>query len=347
MDSTECNYLTGARVELCDLPVRRRHLKKQKGVVKGAVSMAQEDRLIVHLDKRNEDGVKVMQVPLSCVKPDDQIIVHDSEGKAIFVDGRANWTDRQNWEASAAKVFFFLSCEMAKKTGGNDIIRVTVSAYLAGKRYSYEPPPIMATRLPPEWEKFWDRTELLTAIRECLARDALDSGASPPSVEEAKIDWSTASDGEFKASVFRVLQRAHSDPSVVQVALRTFENTKRFATVQIDSCDHKPKGLCGTQIVRPVECIAFHEDNMVKLPTSDMNVEQASRKVAEMVRGGADAPCPICLEPFAENEQSVFLPCPCKGTVHPDCLRRLRDKGCNACPLCRASIGADAWNSVL
>jgi hypothetical protein len=345
MNSTEGN-LTGARVELCDLSVRR-DLNTRKGVVEGAVSTAPEDRLIVRLDKKDKEGVNVVRVRRRNVKPEDQILVHDSEGKAIFVDRRANWTDRQNWEASAASVFFFLSREMARKTGGSDTIIVTVSAYLTGKRHSYEPPPIIATRLPPEKEKFWDRMELLTEIRAYLAKDALDSGASPPSVEEAKVDWSTASDDEFRASVIRVLQRAHSDPSVVQVALRTFENTKRFAIVQIDSCDHNSKGLCGTQLLSPVECIVFHKDNMVKLPTSEMNVEQASRKVAELVREGVDAPCPICLEPLAENEQSAFLPCSCKGTVHQNCLRRLRDNGCNACPLCRASIGADAWSRAL
>ena len=345
MSSTEGN-LTGARVELCGLSVRP-DLNKRKGVVEGVVSMAPEDRLIVRLDKKDKDGVNVMRVRRRNVKPEDQILVHDSEGGAILVRRRVHWADRLNWEASAADVFFLLSREMARKTGGSDKINVTVSACLAGKRHSFEPPPIIAMR--PEEEKFWDRTELLTAIRECLARDALDSGASPPSVEEAKIDWSTASSDEFKASVIRVLERAHSDPSVVQVALRTFENTKRFAVVQIDSCEHKSKGICGTQLLIPVECIAFHKDNMLKLPTSAMNVEQASRKVAELVREGVDAPCPICLEPLADNEQeqSVFLPCSCNGTVHSNCLRMLRDKGCDVCPLCRASIGADAWNSAL
>ena len=359
--SSDDDYRVGALVKLCGLSARA-DLNDRLGFVEGRVSTAQDSRWMVRLDGDDTKQEAAAATPFAklevarvrpanlCVQ--DQILVHDEDGKPMAIQSRPGWNERDDWNKSAAAVYYQLARQQAVD-GHFSIFRATVSARCNGRWHRFRPPAVVAARAPLEEEVFWDGAELSAAIRARLASDAPASGAHPPSVEEATIDWAAATEDGFSNSLMRVIARAHSDASVVHVALRTPENTERFTLMQAFSGNDPAStnaalGISGSMVICPTECMVFHRDNMIKLPTSTMSVEQASRKVAQIVREGVGAPCPICLDPLASDERpTVFLPCSCKGGVHSECLRRLRDGGCVACPLCRERIAPGAWGRAL
>ena len=377
MSSANDDYRVGAIVRLRGLSARA-DLNGHCGFVKGRVTAAKDSRWIVRLDGEDTTQgavaaapsaqIVVVKVRRKNLTIPDQILAQDDEGQPIFSQGQADWKDCDDWNKSAAAVYYKLArqafgaaasaaagpcCRPEDPTGLlKGLFRVAIIVHCDKRWHRFQPPPVVAARRPLEEENFWDRAELLAAIRDALTRDAL-VGAPPPSVEEAKIDWSAASTDGFVKSIMSVIERAHSDASVLHVALRTPENTDQFVLVQAFSGNapasmNAALGVSCSTVLTPTECIIFHTDNMIKLPTSTMSVDQASRKVAQIVREGVDVPCPICLDQIASDDRpAVFLPCSCKGAVHSDCLYKLYETGCVACPLCREGIGLGAWDRAL
>ena len=148
----------------------------------------------------------------------------------------------------------------------------------------------------------------------------------------------------FGLSVMSMIHMAHARSDLLQIAVRTEENTARFARLHALSGKNIHATMAcagvGTIFCEPTDAIAFHRDNMIKLPTS-LSLAQAVRKVTEMVENGCDTECCICMEDMSRGEDMpVFMPCPCKASIHLACLRKLRE-GSAACPLCRAPLADD------
>jgi hypothetical protein len=354
----------GAMVKLCGL-VKRSDLNGRLGFVEDTATLSQDGRWAVRLGAEdsfaegeappnapNAPNVPFAKLAVVCVRPVnlcilDQILAHDDQGAPMALQIRAGWLDSGDWNKSAAAVFYQLVRGL-RLDGDFVNFQGTVSARCDGVWHRFRPPPVVAASLPPDQETFWNGPKLMTAIRARLA-----SLCPAPSVEEAAFDWAAATEAAFDSSVTRVIARAHIDASVVHVALRTPENSGRFTLLQaLSGADPASMNVAlripGSMVLAPTECIVFHKDNMVKLPTATMSIDQAARKAAQVVREGVDVECPICLYGLASDERpAVFMPCSCKGGIHAECLLRLRDGGCVTCPLCRGRIEPGAWGCAL
>jgi hypothetical protein len=185
----------------------------------------------------------------------------------------------------------------------------------------------------PSSKELWGADELISAVGSAL----------PPGVDvkEAPVLWEARLEREFCFSMTAMIMRAHTT-SPVYIAVRTNENTRRFAMLHVMTGE-SPGRIAdlarGTVICTPTEAIAYHKDNMVKLPTT-LSLRQAARKVADLVQHGIETPCPICLELPSAAEPTVFMPCgDCKVALHLSCMQRLRDNRVSLCPICRSPLG--------
>ena len=193
----------------------------------------------------------------------------------------------------------------------------------------HRPPSVM--HLPSD-APLWDESAFTEALRARLCPAAR--------VELVAVEWDAVSEKAFTQSLMAMIAHAHATDGVY-VALRTRENTRRFALLHALSganeyTTHALLGS-GTVFCTPTEAIVFHRDNMVKLPTS-MSLEQAVRIASGVVTDGIEHPCPICLDPPTSSESTVFLPCACKATVHLSCYETMRWEGVTRCPLCRGTL---------
>ena len=158
-------------------------------------------------------------------------------------------------------------------------------------------------------------------------------------VVDAPLAWDS-SRPEFLNSVMRMISQAHRGSSLY-LAIRTAENTNHFGILHALSGEQEnvTEQLVGRGCVicDPTEAIAYHKDNMVKLPTS-MTLPQAIRKISDMVENGVEAQCQICLEMTGGSEPTVFMPCVCMVPIHKMCLLTIYDSGCSVCPVCRSGF---------
>ena len=194
----------------------------------------------------------------------------------------------------------------------------------------HKPPSVVVL---PSDAPLWDESAFMEALRARL-------DGTETSVDFVAVEWDAVSDKAFSQSLIAMIAHAHATDGVY-VALRTRENTSRFAMLHALSGanDDTTRALLGRGAVfcAPTEAIVFHRDNMVKLPTS-MSLEQAIRIASGVVTDGIEHPCPICLNPPSSSESTIFLPCECKATVHLSCYTKMQREGVTKCPLCRGVL---------
>ena len=143
--------------------------------------------------------------------------------------------------------------------------------------------------------------------------------------------------------MFANLKAVHANPGMFLLAVRTAANTETFTRMQI-MCElnewnisTRPKN--DTVVIEPASIMAFHKDNLVKIYKSRSTIDQAMRKICEMVDHGCEGQlCPVCLEDMTPNPGSrcVFMPCECKVSIHAACFEKIRDSG--HCPVCRGEF---------
>ena len=257
----------------------------------------------------------------------DRIEVVLDEGVAVsFCVMRPEWRNPQSADESALHILIEQVFAQRTKTFDGSII-VHTHGQPARK---FAPPPVVVL---PSSKELWDADTLMAAVG-----SALPHGVD---VKEAPVLWEDPSEREFCFSMTAMIMRAHTT-TPVYIAVRTIENTRRFATLHVlsgESPDLISRLGRGTVICTPTEAIAYHKDNMVKLPTT-LSLRQAARKVAEMVQHGVETPCPICLELPSSAEPTVFMPCgECKVAIHLSCMQRLHDNAVTICPNCRSPLG--------
>ena len=251
----------------------------------------------------------------------DQLLAHERDGTFIGRYMRSEWCYPDDPETSAAALLakFAMEDPMASFSG---TIRILVD-----DEWRDCQAPKMITL--PSAAPLWDPQHLIEAVQEKL----------PPGLtaKPADIAWD-AEESDFNNSMTEMVLAAHKDASTVQIAIRTAENTWRFTWLHMLMQENVNTfmSLLGmsTTVCRPTEAIAFHLDNLVKLPTS-MSQEQAVRKVIQMVNG--DDTCPICLDSL-HTDTACFVPCPCRASIHLKCLVELREGGATACPVCRGAM---------
>ena len=172
----------GAMVKLCGL-VKRSDLNGRLGFVKGASTLSQDGRWAVRLgaeDSFAEEGAgetppnaPFATLAVVCVRPAnlcilDQILAHDDQGEPMALQIRAGWNDPEDWNNSAAAVFYQLVRGL--RLDGHFVnFQGTVSARCDGVWHRFRPPPVVAARLPPDQETFWDGPKLMAAIQARLA----------------------------------------------------------------------------------------------------------------------------------------------------------------------------------
>lgn len=255
----------------------------------------------------------------------DRIVVQN-EGEEICVEWPA-WPSRNDPDGAALK----LVIDRCKDTG---MFSGKVVVHSAGAPPRQVLLPWLVALTPKSVP--WDAAALIRGIAENM----------PPSltVEQAEVAWTLPTDDAFGQSVTSMIRTAHARSDLLQVAVRTAANTARFTQLHALSGENIHTLMAcagvGTVICEPTDAIAFHRDNLVKLPTS-LSLAQAVRKVTEMVENGCDVECCICMEDMSRGEDiPVFMPCPCKASIHLACLRKLRERSA-ACPLCRAPLTDD------
>lgn len=260
----------------------------------------------------------------------DRIEVVPCEG-AVFCVMRPHWKDPQDANESAQHILVEHVIAQRTKTFDGSIF-VHVQGHPARK---FDAP--LVTVLPSS-KDLWDANELMDAIRAVLP-----SGVD---VKEAPVQWNNPSEREFCFSMTTMIMQAHTTSSLY-IAVRTNENTRRFAMLHVLSGESPdmivPRALLGqgsvSVICTPTEAIAYHKDNMIKLPTT-LSLSQAIRKTVDMVQHGIETPCPICLEFPSSSEPTVFMPCrDCKVPLHLSCMQSLHDNGVTICPNCRSPLG--------
>lgn len=187
--------------------------------------------------------------------------------------------------------------------------------------------------LIPASKLLWNSDQLIGGIKRAISPDV--------PVKEAPVSWDNPSDNVFNKSMSDTIIQAHGS-STVYVAIRTESNTQRFGLLHVLSgaSPDVPMALLGhgTIVCSPTEAIVFHRDNMVKLPRT-LSLEQAVRKVADVVENGIETPCPICLEFPTDADPTVFMPCVCKASIHLSCFQKLQDAKTSTCPVCRSPLG--------
>ena len=259
----------------------------------------------------------------------DRIEVVPRDGVAFCVM-RPAWRNPQSADDSAHHILVEHVIAQRTKTFGGSII---VHTHGQPAR-EFKAPPVTVL---PSSENLWDADELMCAVRAALL--------SSVDVKEAPVQWNNPSEREFTFSMTGMIMLAHTTTSSLYIAVRTNENTRRFAMLHVLSAESPdlivPRALLGrgTVICTPTEAIAYHTDNMVKLPTT-LPLAHAVRKVADMVQHGIEMPCPICLELPSSAEPTIFMPCgDCKVPIHLSCMQRLYDNGATTCPNCRSPLG--------
>lgn len=230
----------------------------------------------------------------------DRIEVVPGEG-APFCVMRAKWSNPQDADDSAKRILVqHVSAQRTKTFEGSFIVHMDGQAARKVK--------LPAVTILPSSMKLWDGDELMRTVGAVVPFDV--------NVQPAPVLWDDPSEREFCLSMQAMIMQAHSSPGHVYIAVRTIENTRRFAMLHVLSGESPdlmvPMALLGlgTVICAPTEAIAYHKDNMIKLPMS-LSLEQAARKIADMVQNGIETPCPICLELPSASEPTVFMPCVC------------------------------------
>lgn len=273
------------------------------------------------------DGSKeVVRARPSNLRRDRIEIVADDEPVVAIM--RPQWKYPDDVDESAH--WFLVEHVLTRRTktfAGSIVIHIHGHA-----QREFKTPPVL---ILPSSKKLWNTDDLMAAIKTALP--------SSIDVQEAPVPWNQLSEKDFIIGMTIMIMQAHSTSSTVYVAIRTRENTGRFGMLHTMS-GGSPNMVVpllltkGTVICSPTEAIAYHKDNMVKLPTS-MSLSQASRKVADMVLHGIEVPCPICLEPPSFSEHTVFMPCECRVSIHLSCMQKLLDKNTTNCPVCRSPLG--------
>ena len=255
-----------------------------------------------------------------------EVVAHDGPKVAIM---RPQWKYRDDVDKSAHCILVeHVLARRTKTFTGSIMIHMHGHA-----EREFKTPPVT---ILPSSKKLWNTDDLMAAIKTALP--------SSIDVQEAPVPWNHLSESHFSLSMTHMIMQAHSTSSTVYIAIRTEENTRRFGMLHVMSGDSPdlmvPLALLGkgTVICTPTEAIAYHKDNMVKLPTT-MSLSQASRKVADMVLHGIEVPCPICLELPSQSEQTIFMPCECRVSIHLSCMQDLLDRNTTICPVCRSPLG--------
>ena len=252
----------------------------------------------------------------------DQLLAHERDGTFIGRYMRSEWCYPADPETSAAALLakFAMEDAMASFSGR---IRILVD----DEWRDWEAPRIITL---PSTAPLWDGQQLIAAVQAKLPPDV--------TAKPANIAWDAERERPFNDSMTEMVLAAHADASTVHMAIRTAENTARFTWLHVlmQQNTNTTLSLLGlsTTVCRPTEAIAFHRDNLIKLPTS-MSQAQAVRKVIQMVSG--DDSCPICLDSL-HTDTAVFVPCPCRASIHLKCLVELREGGATACPVCRGEM---------
>ena len=260
----------------------------------------------------------------------DRIEVVPREG-ATFCVMRSEWRNPQSADESAHHILVqHVLAQRTRSFGGS--IMVHMDGHPARE---FKSPPVTVL---PSSTKLWDAEELIAAIRAALP--------SSVDVKEAPVQWNNPSERDFSFSMTAMVMLAHTT-SPLYVAVRTVENTRRFAMLHVLSGESPdlivPRALLGrgTVICTPTEAIAYHKDNMIKLPTT-LSLTQAVRKAVDMVQHGIETPCLICLELPSAADPTVFMPCgDCKVPLHLSCMHRLYDNKVATCPNCRSPLGEE------
>jgi hypothetical protein len=259
----------------------------------------------------------------------DRIEVVPREGAAYCVM-RPAWRNSQDADESAHHILVEHILAQRTKTFNGSII---VHTHEQLPR-DFKPSPV--TVLPSSTE-LWNADELMSAVKAALPNSV--------DVKEAHLLWNNPSEREFSFSMTEMILRAHTTTSTVYIAIRTIDNMRRFAMLQTLSSE-SPDNIVsrallggGTIICTPTEAIAFHKDNMIKLPTT-LSLSQAVRKLVDMVQNGIETPCLICLELPSSADPTVFMPCgDCKVAIHISCMQLLYDNKVTVCPNCRSPLG--------
>lgn len=250
----------------------------------------------------------------------DRIEVTPHEG-TVFCVMRPAWHNPESIDESAHHIIVEHVIAQHTNTFKGSII-VYMNGHLARE---FKPSPVMVL---PSSEQLWDADELMSTVRAVLP-----SGVD---MKEAPVQWNNPSEHEFVRSMTAMITLAHTT-STLYIAVRTNDNTRRFAMLHVLSGESP--GLIDTVICTPTEAIAYHTDNMIKLPTT-LSLSQAVRKVTDMVQHGIETPCPICFELPLSTEPTIFMPCgDCKVALHLSCMQLLYDNGVTTCPNCRSPLG--------
>jgi hypothetical protein len=257
----------------------------------------------------------------------DCITFSDEEG-SVTIEW-PEWPDKKNATASATKLLAARCKQKSTFTG------VQVTLHLSGEKTRALRLPWLVINAPTT--ECWDANDLLTTLPEM---------GVPASIRivRTEMDWTAPTDAAFSLSVASIIQQAHADSNLLQLVFRTPRNTPRFALFQTLACNDERISLLiqraatageGTIFCDPTDALALHKDNLIRLPSS-LTAEKASRKIVEMLEVGCEGQiCPICLEDMAWAPSiPVFMPCPCKASVHLECLRSIQSAN-GSCPLCR------------
>ena len=273
------------------------------------------------------DGSIERVLARACNLRRDRIEIIPREGDPFFVM-RAMWHNPQSADESALHIIvdYVMVQQITQAFCGSIIV------HLNGEpARELKTPPLLVL---PSSQELWDADEFMIVLKAAL-HTIVDVKAAP-------VQWN-APECEFYNSMTTTITLAHTTLPVY-IAFRTVENTGRFAMFHMmsgASPELIPGALMGrcSVICLPTEAIAFHKDNMVKLPTT-LTLSQAVRKVVDIVQHGIEVPCPICLELPLASEPTIFMPCgDCKVALHLSCMQLLYDNKVTICPNCRSPLG--------